>query len=161
MDHVSGCPADGLRQQRGAAFLGHQRQHRIVRVRRLAREVDARVQMLQQPAREDDDVDVRRLGSAVAVGNRSGLHGLEDALAVGIGFQAAEAVEVRIGVAGAGIERVRIAALRVGLPQLDHRIAGRGRAVAIHHAEGEPDALALGAVARQNAQTADWWSARS
>src|SRR5260370_26191364 len=110
--------------------------------------------MLQKPGREEEEVDVRRLGSAAAVGNRPGFDGLETPIAVSVGFQAAEAVEVRVGVAGLRVEGVCVAALRVGLPQLDHRIAGSGRAVAIYHAEGDSDALATGAFARQRAQIA-------
>ena len=82
MDHRPGSPAAGAPGGWRAA-LRDERQHRIARVRGLVRKVHARVQLLQQSARQDDDVDVRRLGSAVAVRNRTGPDRLEDALAVG------------------------------------------------------------------------------
>jgi hypothetical protein len=93
-----------------------QRQYRIVRVGGFAREIYACAQMLQQPARQHDHVDVRRLYSATAVGHGPGLHSLKNALPVGIRLEAAEAVEIWIVLAGQGIERVRITAPRVGLP---------------------------------------------
>ena len=84
--------------------------------------------------------------------NRPRLHCLKDAVAVRIGLQAAEAAEIRIGFSSMRVERMRVPALCISLPQLNHRIARSGRAVAVGHAEREPDALALRALARQDSQ---------
>src|SRR3546814_6940747 len=125
------------RDQRGAPLRRHREQHRIALVRRLVREVDAGVEVGQQAAHEDDDVDVRRL----LVVDRAGLHGVEHeaVLRIGAGAAAPEAPERDVA---ARVSRVGVASLRVGLPDLDHGVVDR-RALAVQHAAPNADALAL------------------
>src|SRR3546814_13985697 len=60
--------------QRLTALCRHREQHRIARVRGfLVGKVDAGVEVAQEPAHEDDDVDVRRL----AVIRRAGFPSIE------------------------------------------------------------------------------------
>src|SRR5690606_29662139 len=71
------------------------------------------------------------------------LHRIEDeaAFGVGAGADAAEALEA--GVRAALVERMRVAALVVRLPDLDHGVGDRV-ARAVEHAALDTDALALG-----------------
>src|SRR5579872_4679328 len=62
------------RHQERAVLLGNEPEHGVGAVRlRLVGEVDARQRLLEQPAREDGDVEVRRLDTAVRGRRRLGL----------------------------------------------------------------------------------------
>src|SRR3546814_5448630 len=104
----------------------------------LVGKVDAGVEVAQEPAHEDDDVDVRRLAVIRRAGFQSIKH--EALFGVGAGAAAPETPEGHLGAARVG--RVRVAPLRVGLPDLDHGVAGR-LAVAVQHAAHDADAPAV------------------
>src|SRR6202040_477559 len=89
-------PGHRLCEQRFAPVGGHQRQYRIIGIRRFASKIDARTKWFSQTSREESDVDMRRLRTTVGVGNSAGLHRLKDTYAVCVRFQAAESGEVFI-----------------------------------------------------------------
>src|SRR5208282_786213 len=91
-----GCVFDRARDQRRPAIRRYGFQDRIVRVERLVRKVDSGHQMLQQAARENGDVDMRRLEADVARGDRTGPDRSQAIASARIGCDAAETVEVRI-----------------------------------------------------------------
>ena len=127
----------GLGHQRVAAVGRHQRQDRVGGVGRIAGEVDAREQPLQQAAREDADIDVRRLQRAAGTRHLARLDGGEGEAAVLVGRAAAEAAK-RVGGERPAVGGMRVAALAVGLPDLDQRV-GHDVAVAVEHAALDAD----------------------
>ena len=96
--------------------------------------------MQQHAARVDREHDMRRLWLAVGIGDRPRLDGVEPIGAVGVGAAAAKAPERRIG-QGALVLRIGKAALRIGLPYLEHAIRHR-LTVAVEHPPSDPDAIA-------------------
>ena len=96
---LSRCrPAAGCRRHRpaavflfalgdqGVAAVGrHQREDRVGRIARLIGEIDPRVGMPRQAAREDRDQDMRRLRLAVRPGDSAGLDRAEAEAAFGVG----------------------------------------------------------------------------
>jgi hypothetical protein len=90
----------------------------------------------EQAAHEDDHIDVRRLLTV----DRAGLDGVEDeaALRIGAGAEAAEAAEFSVG--SARIGGMGVAALRIGLPDLDHRVADQSTC-AVKDAADDADPL--------------------
>ena len=135
-------PADGWRRPMRPASpggaqsvagdrLGHERQRGIVGDRRIAGEIDARVQVPQQPAREQADVDVRRLHAARAVRHGAGPNGVEDAHAISVGRQPTEAAE---RVAGSSSARGRRAyAPAASACHNSISASGSGAPVAVEH----------------------------
>ena len=95
----------------------------------------------RMPAGEQRDVDVRRLQPALAVGHPAGLEG-EDRELAGDRLRAGVAAEAGVGRRTARVLGRREAAVRVGLPGLDHRV-GDDVAGAVEHPAADPDA-ALG-----------------
>src|SRR5262249_9640239 len=91
----------------------------VLVVARLALDVALRREQLLALAL-DLEVDVRR---AAGVGDR--LEGAEVVLAAGAGQEAAEALEVLVALAAAGVVGVQVHALAVHLPDLDQRVAHR------------------------------------
>ena len=73
--------------------------------------------------------------------NRAGFDGVEAKRPVGIGRAAAKAEEGRIERRRAGVEGVSIAAVRVGLPDLDERVLDRA-SDAVEHLSLDTNALA-------------------
>src|SRR5690242_3700331 len=116
-------------------------QHRIVRVRRVALEVEARRQTVEHTAGEDRDVDMRRLQTTLGPRHAARLDGAEMAAAIAIGRGAAEAVKIRIERQVAAILGMVVAAVTVGLPDLEHPV-GHDGAIGIMQAEYEIDPLA-------------------
>src|SRR5512138_855143 len=94
-----------------------------------------RVQGLQEPAGEDRDADLGRVGLAVRALVGSGLHRLDRVAALGVRRDAA--VAVRPGAVVTGRESPG----RIGLPGLEERVVDR-RAVAVEDAPGERDSIA-------------------
>ena len=81
-------PASGNKGR--ARILRHQRQDRIARVGGFIGEIDARKQPLEQAAREDADIDVRRLSTAVRAWNRARLHRREAIAALAVARRSAQ-----------------------------------------------------------------------
>src|SRR5580698_8467261 len=90
---VPGFRCTGLREQRLPAFRGNHREDRVVRVCRIAREIHTRVQMFEEPTREDDQVDVRRLERTTRSHNASRMRGLKRADAVFVRSQSSESAK--------------------------------------------------------------------
>ena len=138
-------PAVAPGDQRGAARRLDQLQHGILGQRRIAVEIDSRRQPVEDAAGKDRDVDVRRLQAAhpAAIGPRhaAGPHGGEARHALGVGRGAAEAVEARVEGQVAAIVGMVVAAVAVGLPDLDQAVGHEG-APDVVQAERELDALA-------------------
>src|SRR5262245_30866903 len=63
--------------QRCATLARHEREHRVLAIRRVVREVDPRDQLFELAAHEYVDADVRRLRLAAGPGHAAGLDGLE------------------------------------------------------------------------------------
>src|SRR3984893_8453527 len=83
--------------------VGDGREHRIGRVGDfLVREVDARHEVLEQAAREHQDLDVRSLEPPVRVRNLAGLDGQEAELTLGPGRTAGEAPKATLFTVGPG-----------------------------------------------------------
>ena len=131
---IPGVRRGGLSDQCGSAFGGNHREDRVVLVERIAGEIHTRVQMLQESARENDQVDVRGLRRFVKSRVRSlsaaRPHCLKNANAVFIRSQSSETAKCRIAVDPVGIS----------LPQFDQGIRN-GNAVAIENTAREPYAL--------------------
>src|SRR6267143_1866848 len=121
-------------------------QHRVAVVGRLVREVDPRHQLLEQPAREDGQVDVRSFQRPAPPSHTARPDGHEPVPAGLVGQGPAESVEARIG--RAPIVGMVVAALRVRLPDLQDGVVD-GRAVAVEHAALDDDLLAARTVARE------------
>ena len=141
---ASGCRSEGRRPRRP------RRGSRAVRARgetapdrprspRLVREVHARHGPLEEPAGEDPDLDVRRLQPPLRPRHAPGLdgHELEPPVVLRPGApEAAEAVLERDVLTVVG--RMRVAAGRVRLPDLDHAV-GNWIACGVH----EPSAIRI------------------
>ena len=107
------------------------REHGVGGVRLgLVGEVDARHDVLEQPAREDDDLEVRRLQAAVRPRHAAGLDGDELEAAAVDRARAAEAVNPSSSGSSSRCRRVRVAPGGVRLPDLDHPV-GHGLAGAV------------------------------
>ena len=116
-------------------------EHGVGLERRVAREVDSRVDLTEKTSGEKADVDVRRLRPALRIAHRPRSNRLEHAGAVGAGRQAAESAEARRREHVPRIIGTDVHAVGVGLPQLDERVRHR-RAVAVEDTNLQPDALA-------------------
>ena len=115
------------------ARLGHLRQNHVSREELVAGEVDARVDLSQQPASKEAHVDVRGLRLPCFTRHPSGANRFERARSIRASRQPAKAAKpfrrenvLRIG-------RANISALGVGLPQLDQGVRQR-RTVAVEDA---------------------------
>ena len=112
--------------QGGAAVGWHQRQHGITGVGRLVLEIDSGVVVQQHAAGEHREHDVRRRRLPSGSCTTPGLDGVEGITALGIGADAAKTLERIVGQRTL-ILRIGEAALRVGLPNLEHAVDDRRR----------------------------------
>ena len=103
--------------------------------------------MLQESAHEDDDDQVRRLHHATGSGRASGLDRRQAERAAAARLHAAEAPESLVERLFLHVVGMRILAVRVGLPSLNHGIVDR-LAVAIEHAAADRHTLAIDADGR-------------
>ena len=87
---------------------------------------------------------MRRLKSRPGRRNRTGLDGVEAEAAALVGRGATETVKIGMMRSFLQVFRVVVAAVGVGLPEFDHRIA-HGGGVAVENAAFDRDALAAGA----------------
>src|SRR5689334_9908838 len=85
--------ADLACDERRTTLWRHQREDRVLRIRRLVGEVDPRMQVLQQPAHEDDDDEVRRLEFPVRTFYAPGLDRLQPKRALCVAQHAPETLE--------------------------------------------------------------------
>src|SRR3712207_3714738 len=108
-------------QRRAQRWILDRGEHGVCRVSLLlVGEVDPRDELPEQPAREDRDVDVRRLGSAIGAGDGAWLDCQELVTAVDVRRAAAEAGEALLQrQLFPLILRVGVAPGAVGLPNLD------------------------------------------
>src|SRR5262245_17304646 len=152
-------PAEMDRQSPAAAVVapGDQRvaprrldhpEHGIFAKRRIAVEIEPRRQPVEQAAGEQRHVDVRRLQAALRPWHAAGLDGGEMAAAVGEGRGAAIAFEARVEWQVAAIVGMVVAAVAVGLPDLEQAV-GHDVAVGIVQLEDDLDALAGDAGGRE------------
>src|SRR5207248_4914585 len=132
--------ADLAGNQRGAALRGHEREHRVGGVCRIAGKIHARHELLQQAAHEDRDAEMRRLDVLACSGHAAGLDGAEAERAFIIGERPAVAAERRLERLRLLVLRAGVAAVAVRLPDLDPRIVHRS-AIAIDDAAADGDAL--------------------
>ena len=125
-DRVRVVPlAAARRDQRRPAVRRDLGQDRIIAVRGLVLEVDARDEARQQPAGEESDQKMRRLRSVVGSGHRPRLDGLQGEAARVVRMDAAEPVERGVRPCGVRVVRMIAAARRVRLPDLDEGIGYR------------------------------------
>src|SRR5690606_8945953 len=129
--------------QRAAPRRLDEIEDRIAFVRvRLVAEIDAREGVGEEPAREDDQIQMRRLPGVAGAGDGTGLDRLEIELALRVRTRTAEAAEILVRALAAGIVgRMLITSGGVGLPDLQHRVFDRV-ARAVEHAAFETDVLA-------------------
>src|SRR5215204_375022 len=118
-----------------------ERQDRVRLVGGLVLEVEPRLGVVQHPTSVDSDGEVRRLHLLALEGDLAGLDGLEPVDASVVRAGAPPAGEVRVERQIAGVTRVVEAAVRVGLPDLDHGVRHHV-AGAIEDATFDADALA-------------------
>src|SRR3712207_3180506 len=114
-------------QRRAQLRVLDRREHRVGRVGLLlVGEVDPCDDLPEQPAREDRDVDVRRLGPIVGAGDGTWLDGQELVTAVDVRRAAPKAGEALLErQLLPPILRVGVAARAVGLPDLDEGVRDR------------------------------------
>src|SRR5471032_1402862 len=130
-----------LGDQRRSARRIDQLQHRILCQRRIAVEIETRREAIEHTAREDGDVDVRRLHAARRPRHPARLHGREMRLALGVGRGTAEAFEARVERQVTPVVGMVVAAMAVGLPDLEQPV-GDQYALGVEQREHELDALA-------------------
>src|SRR6195256_5161872 len=130
------------RDQRAAAIGGYERYHGIGGVGGLAVEINPRIIVQQHAARENREQNMRRLRLAIGIRHRARPDGVERKIAARVGAAAAETPERRIG-QRALVLGITEAALRIGLPYLQHAMRNR-LPVAVEHPALYPDAFARG-----------------
>src|SRR5580698_2474604 len=130
-----------LRQQSRAARRIDHLQYGILGIGRIAVEVEPRRDSIEQAAGEDRHVYVWRLHAARRPRHAARLDGGEDAAAVGEGRGAAVAFEARVERQIAPILGVVVAAVAVGLPDLEQPVRHDG-ALRVMQRERHLDALA-------------------
>ena len=97
----SGTPAARLFRLAGQQRAAHRRvvdrrQQRVGFVARVVGEIDPRIEVAQQAAREHREIDMRRLPRVAASRHRAGLDRDQPESALGVGGDPAEAAETRI-----------------------------------------------------------------
>src|SRR5690606_14640495 len=126
--------------QRMAALRRHQRQDRIA-VIVLIGEIHPGIDLAQHAARENTNDEMRRLRFAVRARRSTPPDGTETELAAPVASGAPETLEA--GIRRTRIARMRIAALRIGLPDFQHRVGNR-LAVAVADDTDDLDLLTRG-----------------
>src|SRR5215813_3144249 len=125
----------GLCDERCAPIGWHEREDRVLVVRGIAGEIGTRGHLLQKAACEDGDVYVRSLQLSVRARNTARLHGFEHARTVGAGFEPPKAGEVGIVLLSLRVLGMVVGTVRVGLPDLDHRVTWSRCALTVCDAE--------------------------
>src|SRR5579864_9346278 len=107
----------------------------ILIVGRVAGKVRSCVKLLEHPAGEDCDRQVRRLDLVVARASRS--YGLEQTTPISPCCQATEPDPTFVGIYWLRIVGMVVLSLRIRLPDFQHRIIDRG-AITIEHTKCDP-----------------------
>src|SRR5215472_11253084 len=131
----------GFCHKRRPPVYWHQGEHWIPSIGGVVREVNSREQLFEQAAGKDSNLDMLRLVNIVGSRDTSWFNGLKVTTTFFIIRQASKARAFGIG-ADILVATV-IAALGVGLPELDHGVR-YGQAFAIEDAAAQPYALAFG-----------------
>src|SRR6266699_3447254 len=126
-------------EQRGASMLRNRQQDGISGIGWLVGKVQACQQVVEQSACEHGDADVWCLPSLVIEGNGAGLDRLKPVEALVLGARATKAHKGRIQRCWSRICRMVVAAMGIGLPDLDQRIGNR-QPVAIEDASFDGNA---------------------
>src|SRR5580704_3129149 len=126
-----------------AAILRNQGQDGILRIGRIAKEVDASRQTFENPARQDRNVQVRRLEGIVPTRNSPRLDGLKITDSARIGPRTPVSKKFWVDWLLLGVVRVVVFPVGIRLPELEHGI-GNGVAFSVEDPADELHPFAFG-----------------